>query len=89
MIFLNESIFEEDGFKNGTGILIIKNSTYVDLIMLDEEEFDESEDDLDLTAFLKKNGYNLDELWSEGYNIYYGHVTGTIFQIEVNLSLPS
>jgi len=89
MIFLNESIFEEDGFKNGAGILIIKNSTYVDLIMLDEEEFDESEDDLDLTAFLKKNGYNLDELWSEGYNIYYGHVTGTIFQIEVNLSLPS
>ncbi|WP_426350382.1 hypothetical protein ACPWSR_03835 [Alloiococcus sp. CFN-8] len=89
MIFLNKSIFEEDGFKNGTGILIIKNSTYVDLIMLDEEEFDESEDDLDLTDFLKKNGYNLDELWSEGYSIYYGHVTGIIFQIELNLSLPS
>ena len=89
MIFLNESIFEEDGFKNGAGILIIKDSAYVDLLMLDEEELDDSEEDLDLTGFLKKNGYDLDELWSEGYNIYYGHVSGTIFQIELNLSLPS
>ncbi|MGM9974603.1 MAG: hypothetical protein ACI33K_11250 [Clostridiaceae bacterium] len=89
MIFLNESIFEEDGFKNGAGILIIKDSTYVDLLMLEEEEFDDTEEGLDLTGFLKQNGYDLDELWSEGYNIYYGYVNGVIFQIQINLSLPS
>ena len=56
---------------------------------LEKEEFDDTEEHLDLTGFLKKNGYDLDELWSEGYNIYYGYVNGVIFQRQINLSLPS
>ena len=100
MIFLGESIYVSEGLKDGAGILIIKNSTYVDLLMIDDDENDEesaednrkgnsSESDIDVTHFLKENGYDLDKLWSEGYNIYYGYLRGVIFEIEVNLSLPS
>ena len=99
MIFLNESIFENGSIKDGAAILIIRDSMYVDLLMVNDEEnyemeieYDnenESEESIDLALFLKKNGYDLDELWSEGYNIYYGYIRAAIFQIEINLSLPS
>ena len=90
MIFLDEGIFEDDGFKDGSGILIIKDSKYVDLLMIDEEyDVLEKEYDIDLFTFFKENGYDLDELWSEGYNIYYGFIRERIFEIQVNLSLPS
>ena len=52
MIFLGEALNEGDGFKDGIGILIIKNSMYVDLLMIDEEENDEEE---------SKNGEKTDE----------------------------